>query len=324
MTRFSPLLAARVFWQTRVRKRPFVMSHAINSRCNMRCSFCEYWKEEGQEMPLEEVYALLDEARSFGIGIYNAWTVEPLLREDLPLILARAKKLGMITFLITNGKLLEKRLDDLGDLDYLSVSLDGLKSYREIRGMDVEKILDGIKKARVKLRNPLLLNCVISGKNLDDIEELIHLAKELQVKISFEPLYEFSGIEQEVWENMGIHDLDKYKNVVDRIMEMKRQGYPVINSYRYLKMVRDLKMDWKCHANDLILNVASDGTIESCRVHRQALGNVKEGIANVWEASKQQRKASSDACPGCLFFGYVENSLMYEFDPDVIRHYEWM
>ncbi|MEZ5335558.1 MAG: radical SAM protein [Methanolobus sp.] len=191
MTKYSPIIAAKAVWQMHVRKRPFVLSHAINSRCNMKCSFCEYWKTEGEEMELEQIYRLLDEARDFGVMVYNAWTVEPLLREDLPEILAYAKKIGMVTSLITNGLLLEKRIGELKDLDYLSVSVDGTSSYKDIRGDSLDRIMPGIIKAREQIQNPLLMNCVISGRNLDDIEELITMARELDVKISFEPMYEF-------------------------------------------------------------------------------------------------------------------------------------
>ncbi|MDW7731867.1 MAG: radical SAM protein [Methanolobus sp.] len=324
MTTFSPVIAAKALWQMRVKKRPFVLSHAINSRCNMKCSFCEYWKEGGPQMELEEIFSLLDEARAFGILAYNAWTVEPLLREDLPEILAHAKDLGMITSLITNGLLLEKRIGDLGHLDYLSVSVDGISSYREIRGIEFDRILPGIIRAKETLKNPLLLNCVISGKNLDDIEELVQLARDLDVKISFEPMYEFGSIGNDTWDELGIRDPEKYRRAVDRIMEMKKEGYPIINSLTYLKMARDLNTSYSCHANDIILDVAADGSIENCRVYREPIGHIRDGIANVWEATREKRKAMSEECRKCLFFGYVENSLLYDFNIEVMRHYEWM
>ncbi|UGV40561.1 radical SAM protein [Methanococcoides orientis] len=324
MSKFSPTIAARAIWQMRVRKRPFVLSHAVNSRCNMSCSFCEYWKKPGDEMSLDDIFRMLDDAHSFGIGAYNAWTVEPLLREDLPQILAYAKSKGMITSLITNGKLLKERINDLDDLDYLSVSVDGTKSYKEIRGIDFEIILDAIMAVRDKLKNPLLMNCVISGKNLDDIEELIQLAQDIDVKISFEPLYEFRGIKEDVWGNMGIRDMEKYRCTVDRIIEMKNAGYPIINSLTYLKMIKELKKGYNCHVNNLILDVTADGSIENCRIHRERLGNVKDGIVNVWKSSKVRQKELTENCEGCFFFGYVENSLMYDLNLEVLQHYEWM
>lgn len=100
----------------------------------MRCTFCEYWKKTGEEPAKEDVFKLLDDAREFGIGVYNAWTVEPLLRKDLPQIMAHAKKIGMVTSMVTNGKLLYERAEELGDVDYLSVSVDGIKVIKKSGG----------------------------------------------------------------------------------------------------------------------------------------------------------------------------------------------
>jgi MoaA/NifB/PqqE/SkfB family radical SAM enzyme len=330
MSRFDPILASRALWQIRVRKRPFVLSHGVNARCNMRCKFCEYWKKTGEEPTKEEIFKLLNDAREFGIGVYNAWTVEPLLRKDLPQIMAYAKKIGLITSMVTNGKLLYERAEELGDVDYLSVSVDGIDSYKEIRRMDFETLLKGLKKA-IKVRklqkkkNPILMNCVLTGKNLDDIETLILLAKKLGVKVSFEPVHEFPGISEDIWNDIGIRNKEKFHCTVDHIIELKKQGYPIINSKTYLKMVRDGKMDYKCRASGIIMNVTHDGTLETCRVHNESLGNVIwDGFESVWKNSEEHRKEIVENCSGCLFFGYTENSLMQSFNPEVLMHYEWM
>ena len=330
MSRFNPILATRALWQIRVRKRPFVLSHGVNARCNMRCKFCEYWKKTGEEPKKEEIFKLLDDAREFGVGVYNAWTVEPLLRKDLPQIMEHAKGIGMITSMVTNGKLLYERAEELVDVDYLSVSVDGVESYKEIRRMDFETLLKGLKKAievrkLQKQKNPILMNCVLTGKNLDDIETLILLAERLGVKISFEPVHEFPGISEEVWNEIGIRDMEKFRNTVERIIEFKKQGYPIINSKTYLKMVRDGKMDYRCRASGIIMNVAHDGTLETCRVQNEPLGNVIwDGFKSVWENSEGHRKEIVKNCNGCLFFGYTENSLMQSFNPEVLMHYQWM
>lgn len=330
MSRFDPILTSKALWQIRIQKRPFVLSHAVNARCNMSCSFCDYWKKVGEEPTKEEIFKLLDDAKEFGIGVYNAWTVEPLLRKDLPQIMAHAKELGMITSMVTNGKLLYERVEELGDVDYLSVSVDGIKSYKEIRQMDFETLLKGLKKAiEVRIfqnrKNPILMNCVLTGKNLDDIETLILLAKELEVKVSFEPVHKFPGISEEVWNEIGIRDIEKFHNTVDRIIELKEQDYPIINSKTYLKMVKNGEMDYKCRAIGIIMNITHDGTLETCRVQNEPLGNVMwDGFESVWKNSEEQRKEIVRNCKGCLFFGYVENSLMQSLNPEVLMNYEWM
>ena len=274
-------------------------------------------------MSTQEIFKMLDEARSFGIGVYNAWTVEPLLRDDLPKILRHAKSLGFITSLITNGRLLLQRAKELPDLDYLSVSVDGIKSYRELRGIDLQEVLEGIMAAK-KAGHEILMNCVINSKNMGELEDLAHLAKNLGTWISFEPLHESSGIDEKIWSDLGIRDLSRYESAVDRLIELKKKGFPIINSETYLKMIKSLEPKFKCHASDIILHVSSDGTIENCRVHQDALGNVSEGLEKVWLSSQKIRTKTVQECRGCLFFGYVENSLLYDFVPEVMAHYEWM
>lgn len=323
MRTFSPRMASKALWQMRVRGRPFVLSHGINARCNLSCSFCEYWRHPGREMRTPEIFRMLEDASSFGIGVYNAWTVEPLLRPDLPEILRHAKSLGLTTSLITNGRLLCRRAHELPDLDYLSVSVDGIKSYRELRGIDLQEVLPGIKAAQ-DAGHEILLNCVISGRNLHELEDLVHLAESLGTWISFEPMHESRGIDGDVWESIGIRDRARYKAAVQRLIEMKRSGAPIINSLTYLSMISSLNSRFRCHASDIVLHVSSDGTIENCRVHKDPLGKVSDGLANVWASSAGRRRETVKGCQGCLFFGYVENSLLYEFVPEVIAHYEWM
>ena len=323
MRSFSLRIAGKALWQMRVKGRPFVLSHGINASCNLKCSFCEYWRRPGREMSTLEIFDMLKDARSFGIGIYNAWTVEPLLRSDLPAILRHAKSLGLITSLITNGRLLCQRAKELSNLDFLSVSVDGIRNYRELRGIDLQEVLDGIRAAKAA-GHDILMNCVISGKNVDELEDLVHLAESLGVWISFEPLHESRGIDDRVWKDIGIRDLPRYERAVDRLIELKKDGAPIINSLTYLAMIRSLKPSFNCHAGDIILHVASDGSIENCRVHRDSLGRVSDGLAKAWASSRERRKKMAQECQGCLFFGYVENSLLYEFIPEVMAHYEWM
>jgi len=322
MTSFNPEIAIKALVQMRVRRRPFVLSHGINARCNLRCPFCEYWRAPGPEMTTDAIFAMLDDAKSFGIGVYNAWTAEPLLRRDLPEILGHAKSLGIATSLITNGQLLSDRIEDLEDLDYLSVSVDGIDTYREIRGASVEPVIEGIRAARKK-GHQVLMNCVISRKNLSELETLVGLAEELGALVSFEPIRLGEG---EALDDFRIReaDLPGYRRSIEDLIDMKRRGEPIINSVTYLKMVRDQRPDFRCHAPEIVLSVASDGTVQACRVHKEALGNVSQGLASVWEASKRRREEIVRECEGCLFFGYVENSLLHDFVPEVLLHYRWI
>jgi MoaA/NifB/PqqE/SkfB family radical SAM enzyme len=219
--------------------------------------------------------------------------------------------------------LLASRISDLEDLDYLSVSVDGIDCYRELRGMDLQPVLEGIKAAKAD-GHQILMNCVISQKNLQELDNLVRLAEELGVYISFEPINESPQIAKEVWDELGIKDVPRYERAVQSLIEQKRAGAPIINSETYLKMIKSLQPSFRCHASEIILHVASDGTIENCRCLKEPLGKVSQGISSAWSSSKEKRKKMVEDCPGCLFFGYAENSLLYDIVPEVIAHYQWM
>ncbi len=108
MTKFDPIFLMKSLYQMKVRSRPIVISHSINARCNLRCAFCNQWQNAGkvQDAPFEDICRVIDMAADFGIMMYNAWSAEPLLRKDLPEIMAYARSRGMTTMMITNGKLL--------------------------------------------------------------------------------------------------------------------------------------------------------------------------------------------------------------------------
>ena len=274
-------------------------------------------------MSTSNILNMLNEAKDFGIGVYNAWTAEPLLRPDLPEILEHAKKLGLITSLITNGQLLKLRAYELSDLDYLSVSIDGIKSYGDIRGADLQVVLEGIKAAQ-EMGHRILINCVICGKNLNELEDLVRMAESLGTSISFEPVHEMESIDRKVWQEIGLKNSHDLSCAVNRLIELKKNGAPIINSLTYLLMLKDLQPKFRCHASSIILHVASDGSVKNCRLSKESLGHVSSGLLNIWNGSRERRRKITNECKGCLFFGYVENSLLFDFRPEVMAHYEWM
>jgi MoaA/NifB/PqqE/SkfB family radical SAM enzyme len=73
------------------------------------------------------------------------------------------------------------------------------------------------------------------------------------------------------------------------------------------------------------MSVIHDGTLETCRAQNESLGNVMwDGFESVWRNAEERRKEIVKNCKGCLFFGYVENSLMQSLNPEVLMNYEWM
>ncbi|RLI74718.1 pyrroloquinoline quinone biosynthesis protein PqqE [Archaeoglobales archaeon] len=300
-----------------VRNRPIILAHTINSECNLRCPFCPFWRRKRDEMSKEEIFKFLRKCKELGVLIYNVWATEPLLRQDLAECLRYARFLGMKTFVITNGTLLKDKIEVLKYCDYLAVSIDGIKTYSELRGYRLEDVIEGIVKAR-NAGIKTSINCILNNKNLDEVVELVSLAEGIGVGILFEPIHEYENISKDVWDEFGIRDTRKYKEAVDKIIEMKRRGKPVLNSYSYLKMIRELKPDFKCKVNEVIIHLSSDGKIESCF---GVVGSVDDDLAKLWSSWKNKTKKLVEGCEGCLFSGYVEISLLFSFNVEVMLNY---
>lgn len=268
-------------------------------------------------MSREDIFDFLRKSKKLGILVYTVWGTEPLLREDLGECLEYARSLGMLNMVITNGTLLRDKLEMLKYCDYLIVSVDGVKTYPQIRGGDLDRVVEGIMMAKeAGIRTSI--NCVLNNVNLYDVDDLVDLAEELGVGIVFEPIHEYQSISQEVWEEYGIRDEQKYKQAVDRIIEMKRKGRSVLNSYPYLEMIREREPEFKCKVNDTILHLGLDRKVESCF---GVIGDANEDLEELWKKWRLQGKQLSEKCEGCLFSGYVETSLLFNLDRRVIWNY---
>lgn len=115
----------------------------ITQRCNLRCIHCYAHADtrcNERELTADQGLRLLDELADFGVPVVLFSGGEPLMRDDLPTLIAHARRRNMRAVISTNGTLIDndvaKRLADLG-LSYVGVSIDGLrKTHDRFRGAD--------------------------------------------------------------------------------------------------------------------------------------------------------------------------------------------
>jgi MoaA/NifB/PqqE/SkfB family radical SAM enzyme len=94
-------------------KAPLFCGHKLTYNCNLRCKMCPFWKRPSQDPSLEQEKAILKEVYKSGACGIAFEGGEPLLRKDLVEILAFSRSLPLHTSLITNGTLLESRIDEI-------------------------------------------------------------------------------------------------------------------------------------------------------------------------------------------------------------------
>ena len=296
---------------------PFFCGHKLTYNCNLRCKMCPFWKRPSPDPSLTQEKAILKQIyRSGAVGVAFEGG-EPLLRRDLVEILSFSRSLPLHTSLVTNGTLLESRIDEI--VPYINgviyVSLDGLeKTHDAIRGVggSFEKAIRGIRAARKKVA--VTINSTVMSENIDEIESLVHLAKELGTKISVAVAHEYCNA------NASSPDAAKIPKIAYRLMEMKREGYPIVNSIGYFKVMAKEKK-WQCKPWTM-MNIDPHGNVVlPCYVHNDYAANasifengIRTAISNFdWEKIEN--------CQRCSLHCYVEPSLVLSRDIRAYMHW---
>ncbi len=297
---------------------PLVLSHTITSLCNCRCKTCDLWKkspEYKKDLSKEEIFRMIENAKKAGIIAYTAWGGEPLLRKDLPEILKFAKEQGLFTSIITNGFLLEKRYNEiLPFLDFMVVSIDSNDDLhdkmRGIKGLR-KKAIKGIELCK-ESNTKILINTVISNLNLDKIEGLLKLSKELNVPITFEPMEIKEGYNEQFRPTE-----EELKKAFSEILEFKKSDYRIGASSKYLKNFTEQKK-YVCHAPKFFITVGTQGDISSCGWNYwKSWGNVKnEQFNEIFKKNDfKDFCKKTEKCNKCDVSCVVEASIAYALNP---------
>ena len=284
----------------RLTGRPLLLSHLVTCRCPCRCETC-LWRglvdEELTAAQIEEVYR---DAAKAGILLNAIWGGEPLMREDLPEILRASRKAGLMTILITSGLRFTRQPEELISLlDTVVFSLDHPSGrHDEMRGMpglfrDVTHAIDRLKRHPASPR--FFVNSVISRLNHDSILDLAEWARDSLVPIYFNPIE--IGIPGEPTPSPSKQSLavdeSTLADLARSLISLKSRGYPISNSYTYLRTFINGKRPYCCHARKVCIELRPNGDVIDCldRFHP---------IANVTHVSLRDLLARPDVRHGRL------------------------
>lgn len=297
-----------------VTHRPFILTHAVTGRCNCTCAICDTWRRPASphEMGTAEILPMLDQAADAGFVAYVAFGGEPLLHEDITRILTHAHRRGLYTILITNGYHLEEKSEGLAACtDLTIVSLDDVgAAHDSLRGREnlFSRACAGISamkqhKARVALNG--VTSCFSQGAE----QRLLSFAKEHGLKIAFDPMEPFPGINDD-----GVMAEADRRRVFSMLLDEKEQGAPILNSESFLKH-QIAPVTYSCAQPRIFLRVAEDGIIRPfwCQKTDHVLGDVtKQSIRVILDspAWKAFDETASD-CHQCTNSSTVESSLFY-------------
>jgi len=129
---------------------PEVYQLEISSICNLECTMCPRTKFKRSDttslISVDLVKKLIAEGAfqgSYFVELQMAG--EPLIHPDLYTIVTLLQETGVKVGLSTNGILMDLQLKALVALDYLTISVDSITEYKELRVKgDIQKLINNI------------------------------------------------------------------------------------------------------------------------------------------------------------------------------------
>jgi MoaA/NifB/PqqE/SkfB family radical SAM enzyme len=231
-------------------KRPLQSVIFVSDRCNLTCKHCNVYNlTDPHTKTMQEIAEDLRYCYRLGSRFVDFEGGEPFLwkdgDKDINDLIRLAKATGFFSTTVTTNA----QLPFAGCLaDSVWVSLDGLGRYHdEIRGRGAFERLE--KNVAACGHKALSFNMVINSRNYHSVEETIAYAKNhpaaRAISLNFHTPYK--GTEELFLE------WDIRKKVIDKIIEMKRAGYPIINSVSGLKLMKRNAFRKQCWVSNFML-----------------------------------------------------------------------
>ncbi len=290
----------------------------IEGRCNSRCLYCPSWRSANPpEISGERWKDIFDQLWDLGVKELVLSGGEPLLRKDIPELVAYASDLGFTVSLLTNGILLTNRLASLlaeSGLDYLNLSLDSLDkdTYLRLRGVPLTRLVSAIEAVRYLASRPLHLQCaftcVVTMLNLGEIPSFIKWANAQGIAVMLQPYHYVPGFK--VPELLPTADnIDRLAELMKEVISMQATGFEVWNSEHYLNSIPSFMLDREliggspCLAAYRGVNIDVNLDVRPCW-YLPPVGNLnRASLDHIWcseefQAARQRMRRLE--CPRCM------------------------
>jgi MoaA/NifB/PqqE/SkfB family radical SAM enzyme len=152
------------------------------------------------------------------------------------------------------------------------------------------------------------------AQNIHEIEDLVKLAKELGVKISVAVAHDYGNCKALAPDSQEISD------VAGKLVEMKKMGYPLINSISYFRVIAK-KKKWICKPWSTI-NVSPEGyLVLPCYVRNKYATSASIFKTSIKNAISGYDWKATQNCQTCTLHCYVEPSLVLSYDFGTLKNW---
>jgi MoaA/NifB/PqqE/SkfB family radical SAM enzyme len=332
--------ASRLFLARLTKRRvPLIAILGLTNRCNLKCWYCygeHPYRYDCQEFTTEELLEMVRNLHKLGTQILQLQGGEPLLRDDLEVIITQARQLGMTCDMVTNGTLIPDKIEVIRLLDKICISLDGPCSANDRnRGEgSYAKVMEGIKLARSQGLSVRISSVLTSETTEEDIDWLVEFSRENNLLLNFSPSFNFvANFHPDKFQPHIIPD-DKLRKIFQYIIRHKIKDAPVQFSaasygiakhwpFTYQKRMAaqaELPANFshpKCYHADYAVFIDSDGSVyPCCNFWGRPQWNIrKDGL------EESIRGLSRQGCQACYIPAYIDRNLFFSGRLDVWGNY---
>lgn len=293
------------------RRKPFQVLVQVTNRCNMKCSFCDFWPNvaaKKDELSVQDYRRIARELRELGCFLVSIEGGEPLIRQDLEQIIEAFAE-HHIPALFTNGWYVdEKRARSLfsAGLVHASVSIDYAEAalHDEKRGIpktteNAWEAVELFKAAAPRGGLQVHIMTVLMESNQHQIEALLQQSAARGVGHQF-TLLATDGFRR------GKHGPDRLPSI-----EAAQTWPALFERYQHVRFFSDyFKLAGsflsggampECRAGLQSFNIDHVGSVSPCieRIH-EVVGNVKSASLLDLHDKLTARHAELKTCQQCF------------------------
>ncbi len=294
----------------------------IAYECNMKCRMCNFWLDsplnKDNVLSIENWMDILKQISEFTASqecvINFSGPGESLLRRDIFKLIEYGRSLNLKIQIISNGlcvsEEMAKNIQNSG-LEHICFSLDSLnpKTHDFMRGKEqahkaVMNAIDNI--AAFSPKTHIGINTIISGVNLEEIVELVEWVDKNEniLYINFQAIaqpFSYDHAPDLEWFNrkessfLWPKDSQKIEKTINRIIDLKRNGYKIADDVLQLKAFLKYFLDPltfikknRCNLGQAkVLNIDPAGNIAICQLVG-IIDNIKSGksLKEIWASNE--------------------------------------
>jgi PqqA peptide cyclase len=280
----------------------------LTYRCPLHCVFCYNpldYTAQGAELGTDAWLRVLREARALGAVQLGFSGGEPLVRDDLEILIAEARGLGYYSNLITSGVgLNETRIRAFKDAGLDHIQLSFQDSTRELNDFLSSTRTFELKSKVAQLIKaydyPMVLNVVIHRLNVDHVGQILEMAEALGAEY-----VELANTQYYGWGHLNRDRLLPTREQLQRAEEVTNRFREKVGARMRVFFVVPDYFETRPKAcmngwGSVFLTVTPDGTALPCHAARMLPGlafpNVTAAdLAAIWYDSEGFNRYRGDA-----------------------------